>query len=101
METVEPPSIYGENGGFKKRNEAVSSETQAIFTQALALPAASRADLVELLLSSIERERPSVEEIDAAWAREANDRFHAFLQGKIDAQPKEEVTQALRARHAK
>jgi putative addiction module component (TIGR02574 family) len=79
----------------------MSSETQAIFTQALALPAASRADLVELLLGSIEPDGPSAGEIDAAWTREANDRFQAFLQGQIDGQSREEVMQALRARHAK
>ena len=79
----------------------MSSETQAIFTQALALPAASRADLVELLLGSIEQDRPSTGEIAAAWTQEANNRFHAFLQGHIEVQPKEEVMQALRARHAK
>jgi Putative addiction module component len=72
----------------------MSSEMQAIFTQALALPSASKADLVELLLSSIEQDQPSAGEIDVVWTQEANDRFQAFLQGQIDAQGRSNASAA-------
>jgi hypothetical protein len=77
----------------------MSEQTQAIFSQALELPPAAKADLVELLLSSIEQNQAVEEEIDAAWTREANDRFQAYLKGQIAAEPVEQALQALRARH--
>jgi putative addiction module component (TIGR02574 family) len=75
--------------------------TQALFKKALKLPVDSRADLVELLLNSIvEEEGSSSKKIDAAWAKEARDRFDAYLRGEIQALPMDEVMKTLRKRHA-
>jgi putative addiction module component (TIGR02574 family) len=74
--------------------------TQAIFKKALKLPLESRADLVELLLNSILEEDSSArKKVDAAWAKEAKDRFEAFLRGEIKAYPMDEVMNTLRNRH--
>ena len=75
--------------------------TQAIFKRALRLPLESRADLVELLLNSIlEDDSSARKKIDRAWAKEAKDRFEAFLRGEIKAYPMHEVMHTLRKRHA-
>ena len=75
--------------------------TQAIFKRALRLPLESRADLVELLLNSIlEDDSSARKKIDRAWAKEAKDRFEAFLRGEIKAYPMDEVMNTLRKRHA-
>jgi len=67
----------------------------------LKLPVDSGADLVELLLNSIlEEEHSAQQKIDKAWAKEARDRFDAFLRGEIQADPMEEVMKTLRKRHA-
>ncbi|HZZ82692.1 MAG TPA: addiction module protein [Gemmataceae bacterium] len=77
----------------------MTRETQALFKKALKLPLESRADLVEVLLNSIlEEDQNSQRELDAAWAKEARNRFEAFLQGKIKAYPMEEVMEKLRTR---
>ena len=61
----------------------MTRETQAIFKKALKLPVESKADLVELLLNSIvEEDLSSRTKIDAAWAKEARDRFEAYLIGE-------------------
>ena len=79
----------------------MTRETQAIFKKALKLPLESKADLVELLLNSIlEDDQSAQQEVDTAWAKEARDRFEAFLQGKVHAYPMDEVMGTLRKRHA-
>jgi hypothetical protein len=73
--------------------------TQAIFKRALRLPLESRADLVELLLNSIlEDDSSARKKIDRAWAKEAKDRFDAFLRGEIQANPMHEMIDTLRSR---
>ena len=79
----------------------MTPETQAIFHDALTLPAATKAELAELLLSSIEESAAAQQEIDQAWFREAKDRFAAFRKGEIQAEPMEEVMLSLKRRHAK
>ena len=70
--------------------------------KALKLPLDSKADLVELLLNSIlEEDRVSREKIDEAWAKEARDRFDAYLRGEISAHPAAEVMKTLKKRHAR
>jgi hypothetical protein len=79
----------------------MTRETQAIFKKALKLPLEAKADLVELLLNCIvEDEQSSRTKVDAAWAKEARDRFEAFLRGEIQAEPMDQVMKALRKRHA-
>lgn len=79
----------------------MTRETQAIFKKALKLPLEAKADLVELLLNCIvEEDRSSRAKIDAAWAKEARERFEAFLRGEIQVEPMDQVMTALRKRHA-
>jgi len=78
----------------------MTAEAKTIINQALALPPATKADLVELLLNSMEQDQAySPNDVDIAWAKEANERFQAFLDGKTQGQSRAEVTEALRARH--
>ncbi|MEO6740151.1 MAG: addiction module protein [Chthoniobacteraceae bacterium] len=49
----------------------------------LQLPADERAELAELLLRSFDG--PEQADIDAAWARESEDRIAAFDRGEINA----------------
>ena len=55
-----------------------------------------RAVLVERLLASLESGSQS--EIDAAWAKEADNRIAAYEAGEIEAIPAEQVLAELRAR---
>jgi putative addiction module component (TIGR02574 family) len=59
-----------------------------ILTEALSLPAAERASMVERLLSSLEPPDPGRDEL---WAKEAEDRVAAFEAGRIAAIPAETV----------
>lgn len=62
--------------------------TEQLRNDALALPPVERAALAEALLSSLDRPDP---QIDALWAREAEDRLAAFEAGERDAIPAEDV----------
>lgn len=62
---------------------------EALFHAALALSPESRAALAEKLLESLGEEDRA--EIEAAWAAEAENRFRAFEEGRIEAIPGEEV----------
>lgn len=79
----------------------MTKTTQELFKKALKLPLESKADLVELLINSIVEDDGSArQKIDKAWAKEARDRFDAFLRGEIEANPIEEVMKSLKKRHA-
>ena len=52
-----------------------------------------RAELVEQILSSFDF--PSRNEIDALWAKEAEDRIDAYDQGKIKAIPASRVFERI------
>lgn len=74
---------------------------EAIFKKARKLPVETRADLVEFLIESIaEDDVPPRGKIDKAWAKEAKDRFAAFLRGEIKAVRMEKAMKALRKRHS-
>ena len=60
----------------------MSTNTEAIFIEALSLPESERASLVQKLLLSFEPEEGSPE-IEAAWKREALDRCRAFDAGLL------------------
>jgi putative addiction module component (TIGR02574 family) len=62
--------------------------TERILSEALTLPAAERASLVESLLASLDRPDPS---LDAQWAKEAEDRIAAFEAGQMKAVDAEDV----------
>jgi putative addiction module component (TIGR02574 family) len=61
------------------------SNQETLLEEALKLPPVERAELIERLLSSFEFR--SRKEIDALWAKEAEDRIDAFERGEIEAIP--------------
>ena len=61
---------------------------ERIMREALALPAAERASLIEELLSSLDRPDARIDEL---WASEAEDRLAAFESGQMPAIPAEDV----------
>ena len=66
----------------------MSDRATQILTDALQLPAAERATVVEQLLSSLDRPDPH---LDAVWAREAEARIAAYETGRMEAFPAEQV----------
>ena len=62
--------------------------TDELLKQAKALPPAEKLELVEALLSELDRPDDS---IDAAWAAEADERLEAYRKGEIRAIPLAEV----------
>ncbi|MCE5327607.1 MAG: addiction module protein [Planctomycetaceae bacterium] len=62
---------------------------QEIKERALHLPPIERAALIEALLSSFDR--PGGDEIDAAWAEEAERRIDEMDSGQVKGIPAEEV----------
>ena len=68
-------------------------QTQQVLEKAIHLPPVERAELVEQILSSFDRH--SREEIDALWAKEAEDRIDAYDQGKIKAIPASQVFEKI------
>jgi hypothetical protein len=80
----------------------MTREIRSVFKRAIELPLDSKADLVELLLDSIRQEDSAkLRQIDKAWAKEAQDRFEAFLRGEIPASPMRAVMNTLKKRHAR
>jgi len=71
----------------------MTAQTQQVLEKAIHLPPVERAELVEQILSSFDR--PSRDEIDALWAREAEDRIDACDQGKIKAIPASQVFERI------
>ncbi len=63
--------------------------TEQIQQEALRLPPTERAALVESLLASFDR--PHGEQIDTAWAKEAEDRIDAVARGQAGTVPAEDV----------
>lgn len=61
---------------------------EKLVREALRLDPAERAAVIEELLSSLDRPDP---EVDAKWAREAEDRLSGYRAGAIEAIPADEV----------
>ena len=64
-----------------------------IFKEASTLSPYEKAQLIDKLISSLDK---SDEEIDELWAQEAEDRIDAYEQGKIKAISLEKVLQKYR-----
>jgi hypothetical protein len=64
-------------------------QSQRVLHDALGLPPIDRAELVEQILAGFEF--PARKDIDAAWAREAEERLYAFERGEIQSSPASEV----------
>ena len=71
----------------------MSTATDQILRQALALPPEERAELVEQLLATFQT--PHDPELDRLWAQEAHDRLDAFDRGDLSAVSIEEVFKGL------
>lgn len=69
------------------------STTDNILREALTLKPSEKAQLIDKLLSSLDK--PD-KEIDELWAKEAEDRINAYEQGKIKAISLEKVLQKYR-----
>ena len=74
----------------------MSKDEKEILLAALSLPEETRAEIAERLLESLDES--DQDEIDALWAREAEDRIAAFERGEIRAIPGDEVFSSLKLR---
>lgn len=67
----------------------MTPQSQQILRKALDLSPTDRAELVEQILASFEF--PARQDIDAAWAQEAEDRVDAYEGGEISSSPANKV----------
>jgi len=67
--------------------------TDNILKEALTLGPSEKAQLIDKLISSLDK---SDKEIDKLWAKEAEDRIDAYDQGKLKAISLEKVLQKYR-----
>jgi putative addiction module component (TIGR02574 family) len=72
----------------------MSAQGKQVLADALELPPVERAELVEEILSSFDF--PLRREIDALWAREAEDRLDAYVRGDLKTQSAGDVFEELR-----
>lgn len=80
--------VLWKNEGVKKM-----TTTNNILKEALALRPSQKAELIDKLLSSLDK---SDKEIDELWAKEAENRIDAYDQGKIMAISLEKVLEKYR-----
>jgi putative addiction module component (TIGR02574 family) len=71
----------------------MSAQGKHVLAEALELPPVERAELVEEILSSFDF--PLRPEVDAMWAREAEDRIDAYTRGDLKAQSADDVFKEL------
>ncbi len=71
----------------------MSDDGKRILSEALELPPVERAELVEEIMSSFDF--PARAEVDASWAREAEDRIDAYEQGNLKARSADEVFRSI------
>ena len=74
----------------------MTAQTEQVLEDAMHLPPVERAELVEKILSSFDF--PARDEIDALWAREAEDRIDAYGKGMIRTTPAEKVFEKINSR---
>jgi putative addiction module component (TIGR02574 family) len=67
----------------------MSPRSKEVLADALTLPPVERAELVEEILSSFDF--PARREVDALWAREAEDRLDGYERGELKTRPAGEV----------
>jgi putative addiction module component (TIGR02574 family) len=70
--------------------------TDQILREAMGLPAEEKAKLAEELLASLDG--PEQQDVDAAWALEAEARIDALEAAKIKTEPAQDVLRALKDR---
>lgn len=66
----------------------MSQTAESLSQQAAQLPPAERMELVERILDTLDMPDPN---LDALWAKEAEDRLAAYRRGEISALPLAEV----------
>ena len=76
----------------------MTTHTQQVLEEAVGLPPIERAELVEGILSSFDF--PARADIDAAWAREAEDRIDAYERGDIAAIPASKVFEKIEKKYS-
>ena len=76
----------------------MTTQAQQGLVGAVGLPPVERAELVEGILSSFDF--PSRADIDAAWAREAEDRIDAYERGDITAIPASKVFEKIEKKYS-
>jgi putative addiction module component (TIGR02574 family) len=74
----------------------IRSSAAKVVSEALSLPAKSRARLAERLLESLDD--PKQKEIDRLWAEEVEDRIDAYERKELTAIPGKEVFRQLKPR---
>lgn len=74
----------------------IRSSAAKVVSEALSLPAKSRARLAERLLESLDD--PKQKEIDRLWAEEVEDRIDAYERGELKAIPGKEIFRRLKPR---
>ena len=72
---------------------------EKVYEEALALPADSRVDLVQRLLSSLNL--PVQGEIDKLWAEEAENRIEQIDKGDVALIPGEKVFERVRRKYGR
>jgi len=77
----------------------MTPQTQQILRDILTLSPVDRVELVEKILASFEF--PTDEGVDAAWAKEAEDRIDAFNRGDIGSTPAKEVFKEINRQASK
>lgn len=71
----------------------MTPQGQQVLREALDLPPIDRAELIERVLASFEF--PARQDIDAAWAQEAEDRIDAYERGEISTSSAADVFKEL------
>lgn len=71
-------------------------KTQELFEEAVSLPIEVRTVLVDELLASL---NPIKNEIDAIWAKEAENRLTQIRTGSVQTRPGEEVFENIRRKY--
>ena len=71
----------------------MSDHGRRVLSDALELPPVERAELVEEIMSSFDF--PAGAEVDALWAREAEDRIDAYETGKLKARSAVEIIESI------
>jgi putative addiction module component (TIGR02574 family) len=73
--------------------ESMTSKTREILEQALQLPAAEKARLVDQILASLDRPDPAVDDL---WRKEVQDRIRAHAAGELQSVPLQQVLEKYR-----
>jgi len=71
----------------------MSDNGRRILSDALELPPIERAELVEEIMSSFDSSARA--EVDALWAREAENRIDAYEKGELKARSADEIIESI------